>query len=92
MTDESSRQDGSGDERQRPEWIRETEEALEGVGEALKAAWAASREARVGALESARQAAKHLGEAIEQGMTAARSRAERQDPAAPSGSTTTEEE
>lgn len=70
MTDESH----ETTEKPRSKWIEDAEEALEGVGEALKAAWDQSRDARLTALESAKSAAKQLGEAIDQGMTAARQR------------------
>lgn len=70
MTDESH----ETTEKPRSKWIEDAEEALDGVGEALKAAWDQSRDARLTALESAKAAAKQLGEAIDQGMTAARER------------------
>jgi hypothetical protein len=64
-----------GTERgERRQWVEDSEKALEGVGEALRAAWDASRGSRVSALESAKAAARQLGEAIDRGMTAARER------------------
>jgi hypothetical protein len=59
---------------ERRQWVEDSEKALEGVGEALRAAWDASRGSRVSALESAKAAARQLGEAIDRGMTAARER------------------
>lgn len=58
----------------RAAWVESTEEALARVREALRAAWDASEEGRVKALEAARSAASQLGEAIDRGTTAARSR------------------
>lgn len=54
------------------DWASEAEEALEGVGDALREAWDASREARLSALESAKLAAQQLGAAIDLGVAAAR--------------------
>lgn len=58
----------------RKDWKDEAEEALERAGESLRAAWEASRETRLSALEAARQAARQLGEAIDRGVGAARER------------------
>ncbi len=49
------------------------------MGDALKQAWDASRDARVGALESARHAMKQLGEAIDHGIAAARQKWEAEE-------------
>jgi hypothetical protein len=68
----SGRPDDRGTEKRRADWANDAEAALEGVGVALREAWDASREARVRALESARTAAQQLGEAIDQGVVAAR--------------------
>ena len=62
------------DDRARPEWIDEAEEALERVGDSLRAAWDETRDSRMNALGSAKQAAKQLGDAIDRGVDAARSR------------------
>lgn len=71
-------QPGGGEtERERAalrEWLNEAEEALERTGQALRAAWEASREARMSSLESAKQAARQLGEAIDRGVDEARGR------------------
>ena len=66
-------------------WVEDAEEALSGVGDALRTAWEASRDARMTALEAARRAVEALGDAIDQGLTAARSRKQEQaeTPAAP---------
>lgn len=67
--------------QQRSDWADEAEAALEGVGDALREAWDASREARLNALESAKKLAQQLGEAIDQGVAAAREKWESQDAA-----------
>lgn len=73
MTDDSSGQSTeSGDSRQR--WVSEVQEALDRTGDAVRTAWEATRESRVSAMESAKQAAKELGDVIEKGMTAAKER------------------
>lgn len=59
-------------------WIDEAEEALNRVGNALSAGWEESHEARMATLQSAREATSRLGDAIDQGMAAAR---EKWDPA-----------
>jgi hypothetical protein len=53
-------------------WSEEAEEALERTGDALRAAWEGSREARVSALEAAKEAASRLAEAIDRGVAVAR--------------------
>lgn len=53
-------------------WSEEAEEALERTGDALRAAWEGSREARMSALEAAREAASRLAEAIDRGVAGAR--------------------
>ncbi|HKX74716.1 MAG TPA: hypothetical protein VJR05_04925 [Acidimicrobiia bacterium] len=55
-------------------WLDDAEQALDRVTKALGAAWEATREARMSALESAKTAAKQLGEAIDRGAEAARLR------------------
>lgn len=57
----------------RPEWVNEAEEALERAAEAIRSAWDQTRDSRMNALGSAKQAAKQLGEAIDRGVDAARS-------------------
>ncbi len=53
-------------------WLDDAEDALNKIGLALKAAWEESHEARTATLESAREATSRLGDAIDQGMAAAR--------------------
>lgn len=66
-------------------WIDEAEEALDRTGEALRAAWEGSREARTSALAAAKEAASRLAEAIDRGAAVARetwdSNKEREGPA-----------
>jgi len=62
----------SGESRQR--WVEEMQEALDRTGDALRGAWDATRESRMSALESAKQAATDLGEAIDKGIAAAKER------------------
>ena len=57
----------------RPEWVNEAEEALERAADAIRDAWDQTRDSRMNALGSARQAAKQLGEAIDRGVEAAKS-------------------
>ncbi|HEY7469221.1 MAG TPA: hypothetical protein VIC07_06805 [Acidimicrobiia bacterium] len=71
MTDENTT-GGSGDARQR--WVEEVQEALDRAGETFRAAWEATRESRMSALESAKQAAQELGDVIDKGIAAARER------------------
>lgn len=53
-------------------WVDEAEEALKRTGDALRAAWEGTREARMSTLEAAKEAAGHLGVAIDQGIEVAR--------------------
>jgi hypothetical protein len=61
-----------GESRQR--WVSEVQEALERAGDAVRTAWEATRESRMSALESAKQATKELGDVIEKGRIAAKER------------------
>jgi len=77
-----------GESRQR--WVSEVQEALERAGDAVRTAWEATRESRMSALESAKQATKELGDVIEKGRIAAKERwtageeaGSADDPAAP---------
>lgn len=56
----------------RPEWVNEAEEALERAADAIRSAWDQTRDSRMTALDSAKQAAKQLGEAIDRGVETAR--------------------
>jgi hypothetical protein len=53
-------------------WIDEAEEALNRTGDALRAAWDQTKDARASALEAAREAANRLGDAIDQGIETAK--------------------
>lgn len=73
MTDEAKAPEPEEEPtQQRSDWASEAEAALEGVGNALREAWEASRDARLNALESAKKAAQQLGEAIDSGVAAAK--------------------
>ena len=72
MTEGQNQSSESGDARQK--WAAEVQEALDRTGEAIRAAWEATRESRMSALESARQAAQELGDVIDKGITAAKER------------------
>lgn len=72
MTEEPENE--STEQRPRPEWIDEAEEALERAGDALRTAWEETRDSRMNALGSAKQAAKQLADAIDRGVDAARTR------------------
>lgn len=63
---------GSSDSPQR--WIEEVQEALDRTGDAIRTAWEATRESRMSALESAKQAAQELGAVIDKGIGAAKER------------------
>ena len=65
-------------------WIDEAEDALNKVGQALKAAWEESHEARRATLQSAKEATSRLGDAIDQGMAAARKQWEPSEDGSPS--------
>ena len=69
---EDPRNDPSSESRQR--WVSEVQEALDRTGDAVRTAWEATRESRMSAMESAKQAAKELGDVIDKGMTAAKER------------------
>ena len=61
-------------ESKQQRWFADVQEALDRTGDALRTAWDATRESRMGALESAKQAAQELGEVIDQGIAAAKER------------------
>lgn len=74
------------DSRQR--WLEDVQAALDRTGDAIRTAWESTRESRMSALESAKQAAQDLGDAIDKGLAAAKERwAETSE-----GSTANEEE
>jgi hypothetical protein len=67
--------DGNGGEKSggKPDWLTEVEDAFEKVGDSIGAAWEATRDQRMSALEAAKRAAKQLGDAIDRGVEVARS-------------------
>jgi len=72
MTENS--QDRAEESSDRSRWVDEVQEAFDRTGEAIRTAWAATRESRTSALEAAKQAASELSDAIDQGIAAARER------------------
>ena len=62
----------TNEEQPTKRWVEEAEEALNRTGDALRAAWTETHEARSSALESAKEAAARLGKAIDQGIVAAK--------------------
>lgn len=73
MTDENRTESGEAS-KERQRWIKDLQTALDRTGDAARTAWEATRDNRISALESAKQAAKELGEVLEKGMEAARER------------------
>lgn len=53
-------------------WIDDVEKALNRTTEAVKTAWQGTRESRMSALETAKEAANRLGDAIDQGIELAK--------------------
>lgn len=62
----------AGQDQNQKRWVDEAEEALNRAGEALKSAWEQTRDARMAALETAKEAANRLTEAIDQGIEVAK--------------------
>ncbi|MGH8914971.1 MAG: hypothetical protein ACRDZM_10705 [Acidimicrobiia bacterium] len=89
MTDSQDNAAGSGGST-RARWVDDMQEALDRTGDAIRTAWEASRETRMSALESAKQAAQELGESIDKGIAAAKDRWS--EGSAGSGATSVEEE
>jgi hypothetical protein len=90
MTDNGT--DKGSESRQR--WFAEVQGALDRTSDALRTAWDATKDSRMSALESAKQAAQELGEVIDQGISAAKERWAASEPAgeaAPSEPTFAEE-
>lgn len=73
MTDQGDSTTEAGESKQQ-RWFAEVQEALDRTGDALRTAWDATRDSRMSALESAKQAATELGEVIDQGIAAAKER------------------
>jgi hypothetical protein len=70
MTDNGTEK--ASESRQR--WFADVQAALDRTGDALRTAWDATKDSRMSALESAKQAAQELGEVIDQGINAAKER------------------
>ena len=83
MTDNGT--DKGSESRQR--WIADVQSALDRTSDALRTAWEATKESRMSALESAKQAAQELGEVIDQGISAAKERWASSEPASEAEST-----
>lgn len=59
---------------EKKDWKADAEDALQKTGDSLAAAWGATRDGRMSALENAKEAARQLGEAIDMGVSAAKDR------------------
>jgi KaiC/GvpD/RAD55 family RecA-like ATPase len=55
-------------------WLEDVQAALDRTGDAIRTAWESTRESRASALESAKQAAQELGEALDKGIAVAKER------------------
>lgn len=69
--DEQGTSKGEGS---RPSWMDEAEAAWERAGQSLLSAWEETRDARMSALEAAKEAADELAKALDRGVEAARAR------------------
>ncbi len=74
MTDSQESQSGSSTDAARTKWVDDAQAALDRTVEAIKSAWNSTRESRMEALDSAKQAAEDLGKVIDVGVAAARER------------------
>jgi hypothetical protein len=74
MTDSEARDETTESGEARQKWLEEVQEALDRTGDAIRIAWEATRESRMSALESAKQAAQELGEVLDTGIAAAKER------------------
>lgn len=74
MTDNETPKGGTDSTEARQRWLDEVQEALDRTGDAVRTAWEATRESRMSALESAKQAAQELGEVLDKGIAAAKER------------------
>lgn len=63
-----------GEESGKKGWMDDVQAALDRANDALNSAWNATRDTRVRALESAKQAVEELGNALDRGVTVARER------------------
>ena len=71
----------------RQQWIANVQGALDRTSDALRTAWESTKDSRMSALESAKQAAQELGEVIDQGISAAKERWASSEPAGEAEST-----
>lgn len=62
------------DDAARNRWVDEVQDALDRTGDAIRSAWDATRESRMSALESAKQAASELADVLDKGIAAAKER------------------
>jgi hypothetical protein len=62
------------DDSGRKGWMDEVQAALDRANESMSAAWEATRDTRVRALEAAKQAVDELGAALDRGVAVARER------------------
>lgn len=83
MSENRTENSSSDAEHDRPDWMREAEDALDRIGDAIRVAWEETRDTRLNALGSAKQAAKQLGEALDRGAEAARNRWQASQPEPP---------
>jgi hypothetical protein len=74
MTDNEAPKGGTESSEARQRWLDEVQEALDRTGDAVRTAWDATRESRMSALESAKQAAQELGDVLDKGIAAAKER------------------
>ncbi|HLF42672.1 MAG TPA: hypothetical protein VJA46_03975 [Acidimicrobiia bacterium] len=74
MTDSNHEQASESGDAARNRWVDEAQEALDRTVAAVRSAWDATRESRMSALESAKQAAQDLGKVLDKGVAAARDR------------------
>jgi hypothetical protein len=74
MTDRQQRQSGSSADAARSRWVDDAQAALDRAVEAIKSAWNSTRESRMEAMDSAKQAAEDLSKVIDVGVAAARER------------------
>jgi hypothetical protein len=73
MTDPTHERIEAEESRHR-EWLDEAQGALDRTTSSLRAAWDATRDTRVSALESAKKAVQELGDAIDRGVDVAKER------------------
>ena len=62
------------DDQGKKGWMDDVQAALDRANDALTAAWDATRDTRLRALEAAKQAVEELGVAIDRGVAVARER------------------